>query len=89
MKYSKESFVKAILHGRADSYFMDRNGKIRTRTATVAYNRVIVRDGRSRTRYSIPGFMHVLARIMGVQPTYDDVVQGMETIPNVLARKGE
>lgn len=85
MKYSKEVFVKAILHGCADSYFIDNNGKVRTRTATVACNRVIVRDGRSRTKYSIPGFMHMLAGVMGVPPTYDSVVRGFDTCANVLA----
>nr|DAG80559.1 MAG TPA: hypothetical protein [Caudoviricetes sp.] len=85
MKYSKEVFVKAILHGCADSYFIDNNGKVRTRTATVACNRVIVRDGLSRTKYSIPGFMYTLARIMGVPPTYDSVVHGLDTYANVLA----
>ena len=85
MKYSKLSFVKAILHGCADSYFIDSKGKIRTRTATVAYNRVIVRDGLSRTKYSIPGFMYMLAKTMGVPPTYDSVVRGLDTYANVLA----
>ena len=85
MKYSKECFVKAILHGCADSYFIDSNGNIRTRTATVAYNRVIVRDGKSRTKYSIPAFMHMLARTMNVQPTYDSVTNGFDTHANVLA----
>lgn len=88
MKYSKLSFVKAIMHGCADSYFIDNNGKVRTRTATVAYNRVIVRDGRSRTRYSIPGFMYMLADVMGVPPTYDSVVHGLNTYANVLAERG-
>lgn len=85
MKYSKECFIKAILHGCADSYFIDKSGNVRTRTATVAYNRVIVRDGKSRTKYSIPGFMYMLARTMGVQPTYDDVLNGFDTHANVLA----
>ena len=85
MKYSKECFVKAILHGCADSYFVDFNGNVRTRTATVAYNRVIVRDGKSRTKYSIHAFMHMLARLMGVQPTYDNVTSGFDTHANVLA----
>ena len=85
MKYSKEAFVKAILHGCADSYFVDDNGHVRTRTATVAYNRVIVRDGKSRTKYSIPGFMYMLAGIMGVKPTYDNVLNGLCTFTNVLA----
>lgn len=85
MKYSKECFVKAILHGCADSYFVDSNGNVRTRTATVAYNRVIVRDGKSRTKYPIPAFMHMLARVMGVQPTYDSVTNGFDTHTNVLA----
>lgn len=85
MKYSKECFVKAILHGCADSYFIDSNGNVRTRTATVAYNRVIVRDGKSRTKYSIPAFMYMLARAMGVQPTYDNVTSGFNTHANVLA----
>ena len=85
MKYSKMAFVKAILHGCADSYFIDDKGRVRTRTATVAYNRVIVRDGLSRTKYSIPGFMYMLARTMGVPPTYDDVLNGLSTFVNVLA----
>ena len=85
MKYSKLSFVKAILHGCADSYFVDPSGNVRTRTATVAYNCVIVRDGKSRTKYSIPAFMHMLARVMGVQPTYDSVTNGFDTHANVLA----
>lgn len=85
MKYSKMAFVKAILHGCADSYFIDEKGRVRTRTATIVYNRVIVRDGRSRTRYSIPGFMYMLAGIMGVPPTYDSVVHGLDTYANVLA----
>ena len=85
MKYSKECFVKAILHGCADSYFIDDKGRVRTRTATVAYNRVIVRDGLSRTKYSIPGFMYMLAKTMGVPPTYDDVLNGLSTFANVLA----
>ena len=85
MKYSKMAFVKAILHGCVDSYFIDDKGRVRTRTATVAYNRVIVRDGLSRTKYSIPGFMYMLARIMGVPPTYDDVLNGLSTFTNVLA----
>ena len=85
MKYSKECFVKAILHGCADSYFVDSNGNVRTRTATVAYNRVIVRDGKSRTKYSIPAFMHLLAGVMGVQPTYDNVTSRLYTHANVLA----
>lgn len=85
MKYSKMAFVKAILHGCADSYFIDSNGNVRTRTATVNYDRVIVRDGKSRTKYSISGFMYMLARTMGVQPTYDDVLNGLNTHANVLA----
>ena len=85
MKYSKMAFVKAILHGCADSYFIDDKGRVRTRTATVAYNRVIVRDGLSRTKYSIPGFMYMLAKTMGVPPTYDDVLNGLSTCANVLA----
>ena len=85
MKYSKECFVKAILHGCADSYFIDGSGNVCTRTATVAYNRVIVRDGKSRTKYSIPAFMHLLAGVMGVQPTYDNVTSGFDTHANVLA----
>lgn len=85
MKYSKECFIKAILHGCADSYFIDSNGNVRTRTATVAYNRVIVRDGKSRTKYSIPSFMTLLARTMGVPPTYDSVTSGFDTHANVLA----
>ena len=85
MKYSKMAFVKAILHGCADSYFIDDKGRVRTRTATVAYNRVIVRDGLSRTKYSIPGFMYMLAENMGVPPTYDDVLNGLSTFANVLA----
>ena len=85
MKYSKEAFIKAILHGCVDSYFIDDNGHIRTRTATIAYNRVIVRDGKSRTKYSIHGFMYMLAGIMGVQPTYDNVLNGLATFTNVLA----
>lgn len=88
MKYSKLSFVKAILHGCADSYFIDDKGRVRTRTATVAYNRVIVRDGLSRTKYSIPGFMYMLADVMGVPPTYDSVVNGLNTYANVLAERG-
>lgn len=87
MKYSKECFVKAILHGCADSYFIDNNGNVRTRTATVAYNRVIVRDGKSRTKYSIPAFMHMIAGVMGVQPTYDSVTSGFDTHANVLAER--
>lgn len=85
MKYSKEAFVKTILHGCVDSYFIDDNGHIRTITATIAYNRVIVRDGKSRTKYSIPGFMYMLAGIMGVKPTYDNVLNGLSTFVNVLA----
>ena len=85
MKYSKMAFVKAILHGCADSYFIDDKGRVRTRTATVAYNRVIVRDGLSRTKYSIPGFMYMLAKTMGVPPTYDSVLNGLSTFANVLA----
>lgn len=88
MKYSKMAFVKAILHGCADSYFIDDKGRVRTRTATVAYNRVIVRDGKSRTKYSIPGFMYTLADVMGVPPTYDSVVHGLNTYANVLAERG-
>lgn len=87
MKYSKECFIKAILHGCADSYFIDESGNVRTRTATVAYNRVIVRDGKSRTKYSIPAFMHLLAGVMGVQPTYYDVTNGFDTNANVLAKE--
>lgn len=87
MKYSKEAFVKAILHGCVDSYFIDDNGHVRTRTATIAYNRVIVRDGKSRTKYSIPGFMYMLAGIMGVKPTYDNVLNGLCTFVNVLAER--
>ena len=85
MKYSKMAFVKAILHGCVDSYFIDDKGRVRTRTATVAYNRVIVRDGLSRTKYSIPGFMYMLAKTMGVPPTYYDVLNGLSTSANVLA----
>lgn len=88
MKYSKMAFVKAIMHGCADSYFIDDKGRVRTRTATVAYNRVIVRDGKSRTKYSIPGFMYMLAKTMGVPPTYDNVVHGLNTYANVLAERG-
>lgn len=88
MKKAKERFIKAILHGCADSYFVDRKGNIRTRTATVAFNRVVVRDGNTRTRYSVPGFMFTLARIMGVEPTYDNVVLGLDNTPNVLAVEG-
>lgn len=87
MKYSKECFIKAILHGCADSYFIDEKGNVRTRTATVAYNRVIVRDGKSRTKYSIPAFMHMIAGVMGVQPTYEDVTSGFDTHVNVLAER--
>lgn len=85
MKYSKMAFVKAILHGCTDSYFIDSNGNVRTKTATVNHDRVIVRDGKSRTIYSISGFMYMLARIMSVQPTYDDVLNGLNTHANVLA----
>ncbi len=88
MKKAKEAFVKAILHGCADSYFIDKKGNIRTRTATVAFNRVVVRDGNTRTKYSVPGFMFMLARIMGVEPTYDNVVLGLDSTPNVLAVEG-
>ena len=87
MKYSKMAFIKAILHGCADSYFIDNSGNVRTRTATVNHGRVIVRDGRSRTRYSIPGFMHMLAGTMGVEPTYDEVTSGFNTHANVLAEE--
>lgn len=88
MKSGKRRFEVAILHGCADSYFIDKKGNIRTRTATVAFNRVIVRDGKTRTKYSVPGFMFTLARIMGVEPTYDDVVMGLNNHPNVLAVEG-
>ena len=88
MKTSKMAFVKSILHGCADSYFIDKNGNVRTRTATVSFGRVIVRDGNTRTKYSIPTFMHMLAHIMNVEPTYDNVVMGFNTYANVLAEEG-
>lgn len=88
MKHSKEAFVKAILHGCADSYFIDKSGNVRTRTATVAFGRVVVKDGNTRAKYSIPAFMHMLARVMNVEPTYYNVVMGFNTFANVLAEEG-
>lgn len=85
MKYSKEAFMKAIVHGCADSYWIDKKGNVRTRTATVVYGTVIVRDGKTRKKYSLNTFMKLLANKMGVKPTYDYVLLGLSMYANVLA----
>jgi len=88
MKYSKEAFMKAIVHGCADSYFIDKKGNVRTRTATIKYGMVIVRDGEKKARFTVEGFMRVLARIMNTKPTYDYVLLGLANTANVLAEEG-
>lgn len=85
MKKSKEAFIKAILHGLVDSYYIDKYGNVRTKHATVKYGTVVVRDGAFRKKFTVNQFMCYLARIMRVNPTYDNVRLGLDSCANVLA----